>query len=294
MKFNFKRTGIKMFSSKTHGLNVFLNDSALRLKSEILAACIGYGSHDEKYKFITGFSDAKRNGYAILLKIISLAFDGDEIPINDDRIYIRYGEEVEAFIASLSRTQLNEIVGELVNIYRHLQGILNAEGVTHIKLRREISPRNLPRHKINEVKVSSRLYECLNYSDLLMLYKSAADLLGKEKIPVHMDVLNSFTDTNNKGGYGSISIELSIPAEDVLYSYLMFPSGQMEGDEWIIMNRSLTGIVEIPASSIVISDTKIRDFYKESFRNLTLHSAQQLFDMEHSRTWGHLPRFYHF
>ncbi|QZY94324.1 hypothetical protein [Pantoea dispersa] len=124
-----------------------------------------------------------------------------------------------------------------------------------------------------------------------MLYKSAADLLGKEKIPVHMDVLNSFTDTNDKGGYGFISIELSIPAEDVLYSYLMFPSDQMEGEEWVIMNRSSTGVVEIPASNIIIENTKIRDFYKESYRDLTLDFAQQLFSMEYSRTWGRLPLF---
>ncbi len=124
-----------------------------------------------------------------------------------------------------------------------------------------------------------------------MLYKFAADLLGKEKIPVHMDVLNSFTDTKNKGGYGSISVELSIPAEDVFYSYLMFPSNQMEGEEWVIMNRSSTGVVEIPISSIVISDDKIREFYEESYRDLTLHFAQQLFSMEYSRTWGRLPLF---
>lgn len=218
-----------------------------------------------------------------------MAFDVHGKLIDDDRIYSRYSNEVDAFIAPLSKSQLKEVILELINIYRHQQEILNTAGVTHVKLRREIGPKELPQQKVKEVMVSYNFSERLNYSELLMLYKSAADLLGKEKIPVHMDLLNSFTDTNDKGGYGTISIELSIPAEDVLYSYLMFPSGQMEGEEWIIMNSSLTGVVEIPASSIVINDAKIRDSYKERYSNLTLHSAQQLFDMRHSTTWGRLP-----
>lgn len=278
-----------MPSSKTHDLDIYSNDHKLQLKSELLSACIGYGSHEEKYGFITGFSDKKRNGYAILLRLLSMAFDVHGKLIDDDRIYSRYSNEVDAFIASLSKSQLKEVILELINIYRHQQEILNTAGVTHVKLRREIGPKELPQQKIKEVIVSYNFSERLNYSELLMLYKSAADLLGKEKIPLHMDLLNSFTDTNDKGGYGTISIELSIPAEDVLYSYLMFPSGQMEGEEWIIMNSSLTGVVEIPASSIVINDAKIRDSYKERYSNLTLHSAQQLFDMRHSTTWGRLP-----
>lgn len=59
----------------------------------------------------------------------------------------------------------------------------------------------------------------------------------------------------------------------------------------MIMNRSSTGVVEIPASSIIIENTKIRDFYKESYRDLTLDFARQLFSMEYSRTWGRLPLF---
>ena len=290
MKFIFKHTGRKMVSTKTHRLDSLFSDSKLQLTSELLSACIGNGSHVEPYRFITGFSDKKRNGYAILLRLMSMALNVNDEPVDDDRIFTRYRKEVNAFIASLNKTQLNEIVGELMKIHLHLQGILNAAGVTHIKLRREIGPKELPRHKINVVTLSSHFSERLAYSDLLMLYKSAADLIGKEKIPLHMDVLNSFTDTNNKGGYGSISIELSIPAEDVLYTYLMFPSGKMEGEEWIIMNRSLTGIVEIPLSSIVISDD-VREFYKESYRNITFNFARKLFGMEYSRTWGRLPLF---
>ncbi len=162
---------------------------------------------------------------------MSMAFDVNNLPIADDKIYTRYSKEVDAFIASLNKPQLNEIAGELIKIYLHLQGILNTAGVTHVKLTRETGPSELPRQKINVVTVSSHFSERLDYSDLLILYKSSADLLGKEKIPVHMDVLKSFTDINNKGGYGPISIELSIPAEDVLCTYLIFPSGKMEGEE---------------------------------------------------------------
>lgn len=86
----------------------------------------------------------------------------------------------------------------------------------------------------------------MNYGSLLMLYKASANILGYEKIPVHMDVLNSFTDANDRGGYGSISLNFNIPIEDVMYSYLTLPSDQMEGEEWIVINRSTTGIIELP------------------------------------------------
>ncbi|AIR87674.1 hypothetical protein [Pantoea rwandensis] len=280
-----------MASSKTHDLDIYFNDHKFSLTSDILSACIGYGSKIKKYEFITGFCEKKSNGYAILLRLISMTFDVREISIDDDRIYARYSNEVDAFIASLSKTQLNEIVGELADIYRHLQGVLNTAGVSHINLRREIRPRVLLKNKINEVRISSYFAERMNYSSLLMLYEAAANLLGKEKIPVRMDILNSFSDTNQKGGYGDISLELSIPVENILYSHLSFPSDKMEGDEWVIMNRYSAGIVEIPVSSIVISNAKIRDYIDESYKHLTLHSAQQLFSMDYSTTWGRLSVF---
>lgn len=137
-----------MVSSKTHRLSSLFSHSKFQLTSELLSACIGYGSRVEPYGFITGLSDKKRNGYAILLRLMSMAFDVNDVPIDDDRIYTRYSKEVDAFIASLSKPQLNEITGELKYIYLHLQGILNDAGVTHIKLRREIGPRELPQKKL--------------------------------------------------------------------------------------------------------------------------------------------------
>ncbi|MDF7787489.1 hypothetical protein P4910_18680 [Pantoea stewartii] len=48
-----------MNSFKTFELDRSLTNSKTRIKNEILAACIGYGSKAQQYKFITGFCDKK-------------------------------------------------------------------------------------------------------------------------------------------------------------------------------------------------------------------------------------------
>ncbi|MET5489568.1 hypothetical protein WH816_04090 [Klebsiella variicola] len=280
-----------MAFAKTHDLNIGKYDFSFDIKNEILSACIGYGSREGQRKLITGFCDKKGNGYAILLRLVAMIFDDIKLTIKGDRIYSNYSKEVEKLIESFSQTELDVIIRELREVYYYTQNKLQTTGISHVRLRREIGPKELPRRKINVESFSPCFIEGLRYSELFMLYKAAASLLGKEKIPVLMDALNSFTDTNDKGGYGSISIELSIPIEDILYSYLFLSSKQMEGEEWVIINRCSTGIVEIPVSSIVIANDDIRNFYEQSYGDLTFHSAQQLFNIEYSKTWGNLPLF---
>ncbi|PQK87685.1 MULTISPECIES: hypothetical protein [Pantoea] len=282
-----------MSSFKTFKLDRSLINSKIRIKNEILAACIGYGSKVDQYKFITGFCEKKRNGYAILLGFISILFENSKLPIQNDRIYSWYRNDrnVRGLIDSLSELQSIEIISELNEVYVNKQRILNSAGVTHVNLRREIAPKGIPNHISKRVRISQFGIDGMSYGSLLMLYKASANILGYEKIPVHMDVANSFTDTNDKGGYGSISLNFNIPIEDILYSYLTLPSDQMEGEEWIAINRSSTGIIEFPVSNITINDKRVESFYEEAYSHLNAASAKQLFDLEYSKTWGNLPHF---
>ncbi|KKW50700.1 hypothetical protein XB02_10555 [Pantoea ananatis] len=280
-----------MNSFKTFELDRSLTNSKIRIKNEILAACIGYGSKVQQYKFITGFCDKKRNGYAILLEFISILFEQSKLPIQNDRVYSWYrnDSDVKGLIESLSKSQLSEIITELNEVYINTQSLLKSAGVAHVNLRREIAPKGIPHRISKRVRISQFGIDGMSYGSLLMLYKVSANILGYEKIPVHMDVLNSFTDTNDRGGYGSISLNFNIPIEDVMYSYLTLPSDQMEGEEWIVINRSSTGIIELPVSNLTINDKRVESFYNEAYSHLSSESAQQLFDLEYSRTWGYLP-----
>ena len=103
--------------SKTHDLNIGKDDFNYAIKSEILSACIGYGSRKEQCKFITGFCDKKRNGYAILLRLAAMIFDDIKITINGDRVHSNYSKEVDKFIESLSQTELDIIVSELREVH---------------------------------------------------------------------------------------------------------------------------------------------------------------------------------
>lgn len=284
---------MKMKSSKTFELDRSLVNPKIRIGNEILAACIGYGSKTDQYKFITGFCCEKGNGYAILLKFISALFDGLKLPIENDRIYSRFRNDgnVEELLASLSQLQQKEIIDELCEIYENKQKLLNSAGVTHVNLRREIRCTARPHHLSKGIRISKFGIDGMNYSSLLMLYKASADILGYEKIPLQMDVANSFTDANDKGGYGSISLNFNIPIEDILYSYLTLPSDQMEGEEWIAINRSPTGIIQFPVSNITTNDKGVESFYEEAYSHLSSDSAKDLFDLEHSKTWGYLPHY---
>ncbi|WP_200286713.1 hypothetical protein [Pantoea ananatis] len=282
-----------MNSFKTFELDRNLINSKIRIKNEILAACIGYGSKVQQYKFITGFCEQKRNGYAILLEFISILFKDSKLPIKNDRIYSWYGNDsdVKSLIESLSKSQLSEIITELNEVYGKTQSLLNSAGVTHVNLRREIPPKGIPRRISKRVRISQFGIDRMSYDSLLMLYKASANILGCETIPLYMDVANSFTDTNKKGGYGSISLSFNIPIEDVLYSYLTLPSNQMEGEEWVAINRSSTGIIEFPVSNITIDDKTVESFYEDACSHLSAECAKQLFDLDYSKTWGNVPHF---
>ncbi|UYK96270.1 hypothetical protein [Pantoea stewartii] len=282
-----------MDSFKTIELDRSLTNSKIRIKNEILAACIGYGSKAQQYKFITGFCNQKRNGYAILIEFISILFEQSKLPIQNDRVYSWYrnDSDVKGLIESLSKSQLSEIITELNEVYRNTQSLLNSAGVTHVNLRREIAPKGIPHRISKRVRISQFGIDGMSYGSLLMLYKVSANILGYEKIPVHMDVLNSLTDTNDRGGYGSISLNFNIPIEDVMYSYFTLPSDQMEGEEWIVINRSSTGIIELPVSNLTINDKRVESFYNETYSHLSSDSAQQLFDLDYSKTWGNVPHF---
>lgn len=88
-----------------------------------------------------------------------------------------------------------------------------------------------------------------------------------------MDTLNSFGDQNCY--WADIALELEVPAKDIFYcSQLIadrpFHSKTVESGEWIVINRSPTGVVHIPVSSIRIRSSKHIDMKPFSKREAEL------------------------
>lgn len=171
-----------------------------------------------------GFSEEKGNGYAILLWFFLKLFGDLKLPINNDRNYFRHKEDVDKTIESLNELQLFEVVSELTEIYNGTQKALKDAGVSHINLRREIAPGKIRSMGGRSAKISPFGIFEMDYSGMLMLYKASAEVIGRKTVPIYMDVINSFTDTNDKGGYGSISLELSIPINTFFIRILIFTS----------------------------------------------------------------------
>nr|WP_250188220.1 hypothetical protein [Escherichia coli] len=85
--------------------------------------------------------------------------------------------------------------------------------------------------------------------------KETAEVRGEGVISFEMDILNSFNDADEY--HERVKLELDIPASDILYCHDFIDSKHVnswlvEPHEWVVVNRSLNGIVTVPVSSIKI------------------------------------------
>jgi len=82
-----------------------------------------------------------------------------------------------------------------------------------------------------------------------MKLKDCAQIAGRNTIQFEMDTLNSFGDEGAYKHLSDVTIEHEFPAKDVLYCSNLVESKNrsnlMENGEWIIINRSPTGLVEL-------------------------------------------------
>lgn len=211
------------------------------IKSNILSDCMGMGNHLKGSKErVEGFRRNKSDGYALLTYFVSQALVFRRLPFYEDRFYSRYMDENDRKapekIFNLELEEVNKIVKEFEEVYSHTQAKLKTAGLTKVELRREIHDDGTEYTK-----------------DLLKLIK-CAELLGKETVKFEMDMLNSYGDEGAYTHNSVVTIEHEFLAKDILYcSNLVGYKGSdelVETGEWVVLNRSLTGLVEIPIKSI--------------------------------------------
>jgi len=271
-----------------------LDISKYSVRDPLLAACIGWAHDYPDYELMEGFSQVKGLGYQILVKLVSNAFEICRFPSHEDRIFSEYifpnnekhVQLIENFIESLNESKYNSMHHELMAIYNHTQNTLKVIGVRRLLLQRSIHS---------------------EYCKKILVFKAAAEILGKEKVPVDMDVLNSFSDSIGLSAYGDVTFRLEIPIEDILYSHLMITNEtnkmSMEGEEWIVINRSRTGIVDICITDIFIDKSEEKKesedeiFFKKVKSRMSNDFARELFLCDPCEVWRypckHINSFLH-
>jgi len=230
------------------------NDHKFHISDDLLLDCIGLGCGNSlKDGRVQGFNSGKGFGYALLTYFASMALGFRRLPFCEDRIYTNFFGQTEQFkqiLGSLSTARIECIVNEVKELYKHTQSHLQNLGLNSVNIRREI--------KCYDKNAYFDNYEGdpRGYAETLVQLRRACDVLCSPSIQVEMDTLNSFGD---EGAYSSpVRFERSVPAEDILYCSALVGDRDgeprtMESGEWVVINRSPTGIVNIPSTSIVFN-----------------------------------------
>ncbi len=238
-------------------------DHKYYIENEVLVDCIGIGSGSmNRPDRVSGFSYGKGLGYAYLTYFVSQALGFRRLPFHEDRFYGKYIQEKDWHISknalNLGADDIHEIVEEVKQIYQHTQNKLKEASLTTVKLRREISTNDT------------------GYAETIIKLKNCAEFLRRETIQFDMDTLNSFGDQGAYKHLADVTIEHEFPAEDVLCCSNLVESKDgsdlMESGEWIVINRSPTGLVELPVGSIKYDSNNW-----DSKHEITHESAESFF-----------------
>lgn len=237
-------TGLKMKDFEvTKQIDLFKDGAAHRfeIKDDLLYDCIGFGrGHSYDQTRVTGFNCGKYFGYALLTYFVAQALNIWRLPFCTDRVYSKFyrrGEYEEGILRALDTQRVQSICDELKALYEHTQQQFKDRSIGVVSIRRELK------------MLDPGYVECIVH------LKRAAEVLGIDEVCVEMDTLNSYGD---EGAYlGAVALELEVPVCDVLYcsSTVADRVGQsftVESGEWVVINRSPSGIVKLPTSSIKV------------------------------------------
>lgn len=247
---------VKRFDEIFEGIKV----DKYMVKDPLLLDCIGVGRGDSLSvrNRVQGFNSGKRFGYALLASFTSRALAIHRLPYHDDyhcRRFYYLSEDDEAIVQGLDNRRVNDILEELRGIYCHTQRHLKGRGLAQVNLRREINGSQNGYHA--DVIISA----------------IAVEIAGLNYIDVDMDFLNSFGDAGEYNFGKGMTLELSIPVQDVFYCHGLISSENktyklVERGEWVVINRSPTGVVKVPIECVLLSD-KARDEFKSEIKSIS-------------------------
>ena len=227
-----------------------------KIKNKILKGLIGNSANISENLEIKGFTYGKGLGSIILTYLVKSAFNIHRFPLWEDRHFtnelhtFEQGKDKlkEVFLNENFTNQIDEIIEEIKEIYSFTQNYLNDQYINQdtIKLYRNLGGK---------------------YASVLYQLKNKAIEENEKIVKIGGEILNSFTD--NFGIYGmAVHIELDIPKKDILYYADIFDYGIMESEEFIVLNQSKNGLIEIPTDKIFKSFDSYNE-YEWNLKNYT-------------------------
>lgn len=232
-----------------------MRERLFHINDDLLYACITYGDGLAS-RPVEGFTWTKGLGYAFLTFFVQRALNIYRFPFFPDRVFEHCpSPEKEKVIVEIVKTltprRIEAISHELLRIYEYTQSLLHEKDIAVVNLKR----------MVRELCDNPTRRE--NYAQTIMRLKRAAQVTGQEVVQFEMDILNSWGDD---GGYPHypIMIQRNVPAADVLYFSNMIASREpgtyadrfaVEPGEWVVLNRSPTGLVDFSVNDIVFDES---------------------------------------
>ncbi|MDN2483864.1 hypothetical protein [Vibrio agarivorans] len=243
-------------TTKQH--QIFENHGKYIVKSDLVATCMGSNlqtQYNEEYVF-QGFGYCKDVGYALLSFLAFKALDIERVPFCYERILhgpmnFHRRSVYEEHLSKLDSETMPVVLQEVIAIYEHTQRSLSSMGLDKVSIIRNI-----------EVDFTARDVNARKYTLGFYNYVRAHKVLGLPSVPIDMDSLNSFTDSNQEySGQGDIALRMMVNARDVFYCSALVDSHYADTDfiepnEWVVINRSPTGVVSIPTDDIEIRENR--------------------------------------
>lgn len=219
---------------------IFTSIPKYDIQSDLLADCIKN----------RGAAENKGFHYGIFCFLVCKALNIHRMNYFSDRVYGRnLDKKGEHFFRNLHDEALEDACEDLKRLYEFTQKSLNQNNghfyseSGQVPLKRGVGRRKFHRHE-----------KPGHYEEYIANTYRASKILGKTSMHIDMDLMNSFSAS----GYDCLAcISLNVPCPDILYfSEIVTHRGQeiMESNEFVVVNRTTFGIVEIPTNAVCLDE----------------------------------------
>jgi len=185
----------------------------------------------------------------LLTLVAMMAFGIVRLPGRHDRCFARdlCDERARAALARIDRAMLEEAAHDARALHAHTQRVLAGQGLAAVRLHRSL-------HNVGEGRWGERLDA--GYASFVSQVDDAALRLGRTSFCIPMDILSSWC----VGPYGlfQVVMEVDVPIENIAWCSALIASRAgnpdapaLEAGEWVVLNRSLDGVVSLPAGCVV-------------------------------------------
>lgn len=240
---------------------------------------------------------ANKRGVQMLTYLSKILFNIQRLPLFEDRSIALIDKDDDFFELlkenkdndlniEIINSKLEELKKDFLSLYEDTQKRIeekfkeefeeqekNGEEKHILLSRRIIKENDFIKHLEKNNSYSSHIYSNTTYNcepDLCTIYNYVKEQKNNNKnINIQMNILTSWAQ-NTADYYGIIKFEKKVNPKDIIFfTYKDDFSGPIESNEYIVLNRSATGIISFPAEDIDIRLDKIK-YVKTEINSVTI------------------------